>query len=294
MEESKKKKILGVGITGLVGSRIAELLDSYNFTNLSLETGVNITDSKTLDPIRNISSDSIIFHLAAKADVDSCEQEKSLGKESMAWKINVEGTRNVVEACKIGGKKIIYVSTDFVFDGKKEGGGYTEEDNPNPVNWYAQTKFEGENIVKNSGLPFIIMRIAYPYRAKFEMKKDFVRNIISRLEKNQKVQAVTDHVMTPTFIDDIASAVDVLIKNNSEGIFHVVGGQFISPYNAGLLIAKVFGFESSLVEETTKEEYFKGCAERPFRLALKNDKIQKLNIKMKGLEEGLLEVKKQL
>lgn len=293
--ENEKQEILGIGITGLVGSRIAELLgNKYDFTNLSIETGTDITNPSTLELIKISSPKSIVFHLAAKADVDSCEAEKDLGENSDAWKINVEGTRNIVEACREGGKKIIYVSTDFVFDGNKEEGGYTEEDTPNPINWYAQTKLEGEKIVKNSGLPCIIIRIAYPYRARFDLKKDFVRSMIDKFEKKEKIQAVEDHIMTPTFIDDIAFALDTLIKNNAEGIFHVVGEQFVSPYEAGLLIAKIFGFDQSLVGKTTRENYFKGCANRPFRLALKNDKIQKLGIQMRGLEEGLTEIKKQL
>ena len=140
-------KILGTGLDGLVGSRIIELLSGkHEFENLSLSTGADITDRNAiLQKIKN-SDAQIMLHLAAKTDVDGCELDKPLGEKGDAWKINVFGTQNVVDGCSESNKKIIYISTDFVFDGTKEA--YSEEDAPNPVNWYGQTKFLGEMEVK--------------------------------------------------------------------------------------------------------------------------------------------------
>ncbi len=286
--------IFGIGITGLVGSRIVELLsDKFNFFNLSLETGVDITNPKTLSMLRE-GKEKIVLHLAAKADVDACEKDKEFGQQSDAWKINVLGTKNVVDACRKNGTKIIYISTDFVFDGQtSKAGGYDEDDIPHPLNFYAQTKYEAEKIVRNSGLPYVIMRIAYPYRAKFEGKKDFVHVMAELFEKGRHIEAVTDHVMTPTFIDDIAWAIDKLIEKNSVGVYHVVGSQFVTPYEAAVLVARTFGFDQSLVKKTIRREYFADRAPRPFRLALNNDRIEKLGLKMKSFEQGLEEIKKQ-
>ncbi len=283
------QKIFGIGISGLVGSKIVEVLkDKYIFDNLSLDTGVDITKPETLDVVRQDKEHSIVFHLAALADVDGCEKDKELGKESLAYKINVGGTQNVVDACRDGNKKMIYISTDFVFDGENTPvGGYSEDDNPNPVNWYSQTKFEGEEVVKNSGLDYLIMRIAYPYRTAFEFKKDFVQAILGRLKNNQPIAGITDHIMTPTLVDDIALALDKLIETESKGIFHVVGGDSLSPYDAALKIAEVFDCDKSLISQTTREEYFKGKAKRPFNLTLNNAKIEKLGVKMMTFEEGL-------
>lgn len=283
-------KIFAIGASGLVGSRIAELLrEKYVVDNLSLETGLNITDASTLDSVKKDTEHPIVFHLAAKADVDGCEKDKSLGEEGDAYKINVLGTQNIINACRESKKKLIYVSTDFVFDGKNPpSGGYTEEDTPNPINWYAETKYKGEEIVKDSGTPYTIMRIAYPYRAdEFAMKKDFVHAIKGRLEQKLPVAAVTDHLMTPVFIDDIAYALDKLIETESLGIFHVVGSQSLSPYDAANLIAEKFGFDKALISKTTLTEFFQGRAPRPFNLTLNNAKIQKLGVKMRTFEEGL-------
>lgn len=284
-------KILGTGLQGLVGSRIVELLSSFHeFENISRTTGVDITNKEQIRNVINKSKADIVLHLAAKTDVDSCEKEKPLGKEGEAWKINVEGTLNIAQACAENEKKIIYISTDFVFNGEKEF--YGEDDIPDPINWYAQTKFEGEKIIKNIQTPWVIARIAYPYRANFS-KKDFVRAVKNRLEANESLAMVTDHIMTPTFIDDMVFALDVLFKKEHKGIYHVVGGEAISPYDAAIDIADIFRCDKALITPTTRAEFFKERAPRPFCLALKNDKIRSQGVEMSTFTTGLQKVKDQ-
>lgn len=225
----------------------------------------------------------IVLHLAAKADVDGCEKDKPLGEEGPAYKINVDGAKNVVAACKDGNKKIIYISTDFVFDGESTPEeGYTEEDTPHPINWYGETKYRGEEIVKNSGVPYLIVRIGYPFRKSFEQKKDFVRAMLGRLQNNQPIVGVTDHIMTPTYIDDIGFALDKLIQTGSEGIYHVAGSQSLSPYDAAVLIAEKFGCDKSLIGKTTRADFFKDKAPRPNNLTMSNKKVSSLGVKMRG------------
>lgn len=287
-------KILGTGLTGLVGSRIVELLKDHKFENISRSAGVDITDKSSILKSVKSSDAQIFLHLAAKTDVDRCERDKGLGKEGEAWKINVEGTRNVADACLQTNKKLIYISTDFVFDGINPPiGGYSEEDTPNPINWYAKTKYEGEKIVQALKTSWIIARIAYPYRANFP-KLDFFRAILKRLQEGNQIAGVTDQIFTPTFIDDVAFAIDMFIKSNSIGRFHVVGNQSLSPYDAAILIADMFKLDKSKISKTTLAEFFKGRTPRPFKLALKNDKIEKLGIKMRTFEEGLKEILKQI
>jgi len=285
-------RILGTGLTGLVGSRLVELLSTkYEFENISRSTGVDIEDKKSVLAKISTSDAPVVLHLAAKANVDGCETDKPLGQNGEAWKINVEGTRNVANACSETNKKLIYISTDFVFDGTKEV--YSEDDVPNPVNWYAQTKFEGEKIVRDLKTPWIIARIAYPYRAEF-VKSDFFRAIFNRLKSGQEVMAVTDHIFNPTFIDNIALALDALIETNSQGIFHVVGSQSLTPFAAANLIADEFNLDKSRITETTRAVFFDNRALRPFQLSLKNDKITKLGVSMKSFEDGLGEIKTQI
>ena len=291
-----KTKILGTGLTGLVGSRIVELLaDRYEFENISYENGIDITNKEQVEKIVIASTAGIVLHLAAKTDVDGCEKDKLLGINGGAWQINVEGTRNLVEVCQKTGKKIIYISTDFVFDGENcPADGYKEENIPNPINWYAQTKYEGEKIVQSCQVPFLICRIAFPYRSSFAGKKDFVAAIRAKLENKEKIAVVKDEFVTPTFIDDLAFAIDLLTKNNCTGIYHLVGSSFHTPIEAAEMVADTFGLDKNLIGKTTRKEYYQGRAPRPFSLKLKNDKLARLSYKMSTFKEGLDKVKFQI
>lgn len=281
-------KILATGLSGLVGSRIEELLkNKYQFES----SKIDITDKERIQKTIQDSDSSVILHLAAKTDVDECEKDKSLGEDGEAWRINVNGTENIAQACRYFNKKLIYVSTDFVFDGEKKEP-YDEDDKENPINWYGRTKFRGEEKVREICKDFIIARISYPYRVSF-LKLDFIRKLIELLKSGKNMSMVEDHLMTPTFIDDIAFAFDRLLDKNLSGVFNISGSQIISPYDTAILIADVFGFDKINLSKTTRGEFFNNRAPRGFNSSLKNDKISRLGIKMKTLEEGLMEIKNQ-
>jgi dTDP-4-dehydrorhamnose reductase len=266
----------------------------YEIEEYNSSTGTDIIHLESLNSLKLSNAEWVIL-LAAKADVDGCELDKAAGESGDAWKINVVGAKNVADVCKESGKKLLYVSTDFVFDGEKEEGeSYSEDDTPNPVNWYAHTKWQGEEAVKTSGAEFVIVRLAYPYRASFDTKNDFMRAIKTRLENGQPIAGVTDHLFCPTFIDDFVTACDILIQHNSEGIYHVTGSETLTPYEAAQIIADTFDLNSELISGTTRAEYFAGKAERPFNLSLNNGKIKALGVEMKTFGEGLREIKSQL
>lgn len=289
-----KDIILGTGLSGLVGSRIVELLaEEYDFENLSLETGVNILDLNNLNKRFSSSKAEWVFHFAAKTDVDGCELDKEKGDVGDAWKINVGGTQNIVSACQKYHKKLLYISTDFVFDGF-ENKAYIEEDQPNPQSWYAVTKYEGEKLVQKSNLPYLICRIAFPYRAVNTNKKDLVHLILDKLQKKENITAVSDQFITPTFIDDIGLAIKLLLTKGETGIYHLVGSEKVTPMNMALQIAKVFKLDQNLVGSTTLAKYYQNRAPRPFHAVLKNAKIKNLGYSMKGFSEGLEIIKNQL
>lgn len=289
-----KTHILGTGLHGLIGTQVTDLLqDSYQFTNISRSSGVDITDLDQVLTVVTASDAPYLLHLAAKADVDGCEQDKSLGEEGEAWRINVLGTKNLAEACAKTGKLMLYISTDFVFDGEKDESfsGYTEQDTPAPVNWYGYTKYQGEEVIKQSEIHYLILRPAYPYGQPYATKKDFVRAIMARFQAGLEVRALTDHIFTPTIIADLASALDRLISGGYKNeTYHIVGSQSLTPYVAANLIAKQFGYDHSLIHPTTRAEFFKDRAKRPFNLSLRNDRISKLGVSMKRFEDGLKEL----
>lgn len=286
-----KKTLLGTGLSGLVGTRIQQLLsNTYDFEDLSFDTGVDITDYGAVEKKILASSSNWVLHLAAKADVDGCEADKPSGTAGAAWKINVGGTENIVKAAKKSGKKVLYISTDFVFDGTQPF--YSETDTPHPLNWYGQTKCEGEERVLVDNIN-IVVRIAYPYQAVNLVKKDFLHQIAQRLQKGDQIAALSDHWYTPTFVDDIALALQRLIEKNASGIYHVVGSSHLTPYQAAQEVARTFGYKEGLVVATTINEYYKNRASRPYKLQLKNDKIASLGIVMSSFSQGLARIKEQ-
>ncbi len=285
--------IIGTGLSGLVGSRVVELLSpDFSFENLSLETGVDITNKDVLTSRITSSSAPWVFHFAAKTDVDGCEKEKDLGVASDAWRINVDATKTVVTICKESNKHLLYISTDFVFDGA--GDLYTEEVIPNPQSWYAKTKHEGELLVQSLGDLGLVMRIAFPYRAKNDIKKDFFHRMLESLAGGKTVTAPSDQIFVPTFIDDIASALKVLVDTQASGIYHVVGSQALSPFEAGIIIAREFGYDEHLVNPVRFSDFYDNRASRPFHAKLSNAKIAKSGVKMSTFDEGLKKIKTQL
>lgn len=288
-------KILGTGLNGLIGSRIVELnKDKHTFQNISRSTGVDITDySQVLNAISS-SDASIIFHAAAYTDVKAAEKEKDLGQESKSWKINVIGTQNVAKVCSQTGKKLIYLSTDMVVGGDDmPEGGFREDAVPNPLSFYAVTKSEAEKIVQSLSTPWVIMRTAYPYRASFE-KPDFVRFFKQWLTEKKPISVLTDRIISPTFIDDLANALDVLVEKDALGIYHTVDSQIVSIYEAVVLIAKAFNLDTKLIGKTTRKEFLIGRPPEPFSSALNNAKIRELGVSMHTFEQGLEIIKTQI
>ncbi len=292
-------KILGTGLTGLVGSRIVDLLSSrYTFTNYSLDNGVDITNKADITSrIRGEQDAPWVLHLAAYTNVQQAEKDRPLGEESDAWKVNVLATEYVIEACRLAGKRLLYVDTDYAFDGTQKE--YREEDTPHPLGWYAITKSEGAKRVLALGEKGLVIRISNPYRAHLvglpaqAGKTDFVHKMLERLQAGQEVVAPTDQLFVPTFVDDIALAIDKLLSIDASGIYHVVGSQAISPFVAAQAIARVYRCDEKRIKPTTFSTYFLGRAPTPQYAVLVNDKIRALGVAMHGFEDGLLEVRRQ-
>lgn len=287
-------KILGTGLTGLMGSRITELLSPhYSFKNISRSEGIDITNSDQVKKAIINSDCDTVLHLAAFTNVKEAEFEKEQGEASESWRINVIGTENIINACNETGKKLIYTSTDLVFDGENTPeGGYTEDDKENPLNWYAKTKFEGELRVREARCPWIVIRPAYPYRASYE-KNDFVRLFIQKLENNEPLTLLSDRIVTPTFIDDIAYALDILLSKKCSGIYHTVGSTMLSVYDAAEVICDIFSFDKSLLSKTTRKEFLIDRPPEPFNSALNNAKIRRLGANMHTFKEGVEAIKLQ-
>lgn len=290
-----KTKILATGATGLIGSRFVEMYsDKYQVINLDLTTGVDITKVETFKPFFDQHQDAkALIHLAAFTDTNKAFAE-SQDKSGICYQVNVKGTRNIANICKERGIHLIHVSTDFVFDGKQTTP-YSEDSPLSPIEWYGETKALAEQVVKDSGVSYSILRLAYPYRASYDLKPDLIKKIRAGLESGQLYPQFSDSVITPTFIDDIARAFDKLVELMPEGIYHAVGSTSLSPYELAKKVATAYGFDESVVKEGSLTEYLKS-ASRPFarHVAMSNHKTsQALGLHFATIEEGLAEIKKQ-
>ena len=285
-------KVIGTGLSGLVGSRIVELLSSHvDFQSISLEKGVDITNHRAVFEAISASTASWVMHLAAFTDVQGAEKERDKGKKSIAWQVNVDATKNIVNICHTTRKHLLYVDTDYAFDGTKKS--YDETDAPNPMSWYAMTKTEGAKHVLSLGEYGLVIRIANPYRGNFMGKKDFVHKMIEILRVGNDVFAPTDQLFVPTFVDDIAYAIDTLLIKNAFGVYHVVGSDALSPFDIAIEIAATYGFDQELIKKTTFHEYFVNRAAIPQYAALSNKKLHLLGVIMKTFHQGLIVMKEQ-
>jgi dTDP-4-dehydrorhamnose reductase len=275
------KKIAVTGASGLVGSRIIELLsDKFEFIPLSIKD-MDITDKDSVHAfMKNLSYD-LILHLAAYTNVNGAESEKE-----KAFLINETGTKNLLEEVSSAKKQMIYISTDFVFDGTTPP--YIESSVPNPISTYGASKYAGEKVMGTDGM---IVRISYPYRSVFEIKKDIFRTLKSLLEAGKPLTMVDDSLMVPTFIDDIAYGLGYLMNNFSQEIFHLVGKDAMSPYTLAKTIARVFMLDENLISKITYEEYFSEKAKGPRYGDVRSQKNS--FFPMHTFEEGLYIIKHQ-
>jgi dTDP-4-dehydrorhamnose reductase len=291
-------KIIGTGLSGLVGSRIVELLkDKFEFVDFSLDSGVDLLNKESLTQAfeKNLDAD-VVLHMAAFTDTNAAWLQKG-DKTGICYRLNVDGTQNIIDLCLKHNKYLIYISTDFVFDGTKTTA-YTEEDQPNPIEWYGETKYLGEKLILDQKVNAAIVRITYPYRANFEAKPDIIHKVLAKLQNGETVKMFSDQICTYTLIDDIAYGLEYFFNQKTNGIYHLVGSSSHSPYEMSKLVAKTFGFDKNLIETSSLDEFIKSqpVGSRPWQknLITSNQKAKSLGIKLRNLSEGLEEIKTQI
>jgi len=288
LKAKERDKILITGASGLLGSKMIALarehykvLSTYNTKPLfpgSVKMDIT-NESEVLHVFRKFRPKNVV-HTAAETNVDKCETDKK-----HAWKINAAGTRNVAEASKEIGAKMVYVSTDYVFDGEKRL--YREEDEPNPINYYGVTKLEGEKYVADLCKDYIIARTSVLY-GWHPWKSNFVKWVIESLRKGKQISVVNDHFNSPTLADNLAEILLEIIRKDLKGIYHTAGSERINRFDFTLKIAEIFNLDSSLVKPIKMSELKVWVAKRPRDSSLRVDKIQReLKTKPLSVEEGL-------
>lgn len=281
--------IVGTGLSGLVGTRVTKLLSpAFTFTDLSRETGVDITDHAVIEEQIGKAETDWIFHFAAYTNVQEAENQKHEGKESLSYKINVAATTDIAKMCRETGKHLLYISTDYIFDGMKDD--YSETDDGNPISYYGQTKYEGELAVRALDDLGLVIRISTPYRAFPVGKIDFMHKILALLKDGKAVTSPTDMWFCPTFIDDIAPVIQTLVGENYSGVVHVPARTPTTPFDAAKAIAKTFSVTHAVIHEGSYASYYENKAKAPKQAKLRHDTIDRLGIPLHSFDEGIAEI----
>jgi len=274
----------------MVGSRFCELSQlSLVKAVLGSEISVDITDSESVTKFFEENEFESVILFSAYTDVDVAEKQRD-DTDGSCWQINVIGVRNIIEACRKFKRKLVFISTDFVFDGTS--GPYSEEDVLGPdlekVSWYGITKIEAEKIVQELNNS-IIIRIAYPYRGIFHKKDDIVKRILRLYRKGKLYPMFDNQYITPTFIDDLAPAVEMLVNKNQSGIFHIVSPTITTQYDFARKLLETFGQDSEKLERMSVIKFLKenNHTPRPIRGGLKAEKIKKLGFTPTDWQTGL-------
>jgi dTDP-4-dehydrorhamnose reductase len=291
-----KDKVLVIGANGLLGGRILEVgKGDFEFYGTYLREPIKGTPGYELDVLNRKDVFKVIetvkpncvIHTAALHNVDYCETHP---EES--WAVNVDGTKNVAEACKQMGAKMVFISTDYVFDGRKLR--YTEKDKPNPLSYYAKCKLIAEKVIQALGVNHIIVRASVLYGKGGVDKKNFVEWAVEKLKKGEEIKIVTDQHNNPTFADSLAEIILTLYKKGASGLFHATGPDCMSRFEFARRVAKEFGLKASLIKPTTTPE-LNQIARRPERVNMIVDKVIRVSgMSPMSVEVGLKELKGQI
>jgi dTDP-4-dehydrorhamnose reductase len=289
-----KTVILATGLSGMIGDRFQQqYAHKFDFENLDLTTNIDITDKKQVDQSVKNSHSEIILHLAAFTDTQKAAKQDN-DTQGLCYQINVVGTQNIVEAAKKYHKYLIHISTDFVFDGRKNKP-LNESEQTNPIEWYGKTKLMAEEYVTKNLDHYSILRPSFPYRSHYQPKLDIIRKIIKGLKQDNLPSMFTDHYITPTFIDDLCKVFFMFTLKRPKGIYHAGGSSFITDYDLAVLVKKTFDLPGKITPGSL-DEYLK-TAPRPYQkyLKLSNDKLQlELGNPMLTIEAAMQIIKSQM
>ena len=286
-------KVLVTGSSGMLGVDLCEELaedhEVYGIDNRS-RAGLNlpynsapvaqryvkcdITDRRSVLNVLSKMRPDVVIHTAAWTDVDGCELD-----EEKAYEINSEGTENMALACEENGSVLLYLSTDFVFDGKKKTP-YKETDKARPISVYGDSKFVGEETIQRIWPKHFILRTSWLYGRN---GKNFVDTIIGKAAREKELKVVEDQVGSPTYSKDLAKAIHILLskimhrgslptgRGAGYGIYHVTNAGSVSWYEYAKAILRLAGSKTPVIPISSQE--LARPAKRPAMSVLDNSKF---------------------
>ena len=287
------QKILITGAFGQLGYSVSNLLKKKYDLILTDIDGVDssdnliyldIVDENQINEVISKTYPDVIINLASYTDVDACE----LNPQRSAL-LNKESIKLLL---KYFDGKFIQISTDYVFDGTN--GPYSEDDLTNPINSYGRTKLEAEKILTEKSRDWCILRTNVLFDYYNNTKASFIKWVIDSLKSNSTIRVVNDQWNNPTWTENLAEVIELVIKKNVNGLYHYGGADYLNRYNFAIMIADIFDLDKSLIMPISTAE-LKQPAKRPIKGGLRTNKIEHaLNIKSNKLVDCLMQIKSRI
>jgi len=258
-------RVLVTGYNGQLGFDVVNLLKKTGIDCIGVDKDdFDLTsEEKTKKYIIDYKPD-VIVHSAAYTQVDRAEDEREL-----CYSVNVLGTRYIAECSEKLGSKLVYISTDYVFDGEKNEP-YNVDDKPNPINYYGYTKYLGEIEVKNKVEKYFIVRTSWVFG---KNGNNFVKIMLKLGKEKDELKVVSDQVGSPTYTGDLAKLIVDMIKTDKYGIYHATNEGYCSWYEFACKIFEIAGLDINVIPITSKEYPTK--AKRPKNSRLSKESLDK-------------------
>lgn len=276
---SKNELILIIGASGFLGSKLYSCLSidnnvigTYFSRPMKNLRQLDVSDQKAVESFLQTIHPNVIIDCGGMTRPDICESDKK-----RAYQVNVQGVRNIMHFTS---SKIIYFSTDYVFDGQK--GFYSEEDKPNPINHYGWTKHEAEKIILAAGTDNVVIRVSGIYGHNPNNNE-----FLSSLEKTSTITRACDCYSSNILMDDIINNIDFF--KSTYGLFHLTDNEALSRSEFAVKAINILNLSTVVVEKPAKELYT--IAKRPNNSSLIT---KKHNLEIHNSDEGLWHIKRQL
>jgi len=272
-------KVAVIGSQGQLGSDIVHALGSHDVVGLTHED-IEVMHRESCEQLARHSPD-VVINTAAYHRVDECEENPK-----KAFAVNAIGAKNVCEVCGEIGARVVFISTDYVFNGKK-GEPYTEKDRPHPVNTYGISKLAGEMYTRLAPQHYVF-RVASLFGVRGASGKggNFVETIVKKANAGEPLTVVDDTVMSPTFTKDAATAiVEVLERQLPSGVYHTTNTGYCSWFEFAHSIVELVGADVSVLP--IKSESLSQRAKRPPFSALKSEALASNGLKMRHWKQAL-------
>ncbi len=256
-------KVLVTGVKGQLGYDVVKELEKRGHEAVGVDIEeMDITDAGSVDKVIKEASVDAVVHCAAYTAVDAAEDN-----EEICRKVNVDGTRNIAQVCKELDIKMIYISTDYVFDGMGERP-WEPEDERHPLNVYGQTKYEGELAVQELLEKYFIVRIAWVFGVN---GKNFIKTMLRLAETHDKLTVVNDQFGSPTYTFDLARLLVDMVQTDKYGIYHATNEGICTWYEFACEIFRQAGVEISVSPVSASE--YPAKAKRPENSRMSKEKL---------------------